>query len=81
VKGTRSTLMNTAKMATGAAVGAMTGAVTGAAKGAGMANSALDEGQESSRLRAAPRTAVFPAGAQLTFILVAPLTATGTRHR
>jgi hypothetical protein len=81
VKGTRSTLTNTAKMASGATVGAVVGAVTGAAKGAGIAGSALKEDRENSGLIAGPRTAVFPAGAELTFILVAPLTATGTRHR
>ena len=73
VKGTRGTLTNTAKMATGAAVGG--------AEGAGMTSSSLEKRRESSRLMAGPRTASFPAGAQLTFILVAPFTATGTRPR
>jgi hypothetical protein len=78
VKGTSVTLTNTAKMATGAAVGAVVGAFQGAAKGAGMSSAAFEEGHAGSRFMPGTRTAVIPAGAQLTFILVAPLTTTGT---
>ncbi len=69
VKGVRSTLTNTA------------GTVVGSVTGAGMTSSALEKRRENSRLMAGPRTALFPAGAQLTFILIAPFTATGTRPR
>ncbi len=81
VRGARSNLTNTAKMATGAAVGAVVGAVTGAAKGAGIASSALEEGHEGTSFMAGTRIAAFPAGSQIPVILARPFTATGTLPR
>lgn len=46
-----------------------------------LTNTAFREDHAGSGLRVDARTAVLPAGAELTFILTAPLTATGTRQR
>ena len=51
--------------------------LTNTAQGAGMTSFT----REGNGLMVKARTAVLPAGAQLTFILTAPLTATGTRQR
>ena len=72
-QGSRSNILNTAKMATGAAVGAAIGAVTGAAEGAGI-TSAMKNGDRTNGFMATKRTVVLPAGMGIAFTLAAPLT-------
>jgi hypothetical protein len=79
-QGSRSNLLNTAKMATGAAVGAAIGAVTGAAEGAGISSS-LRDGDRTNGFMATKRTVVLPAGMQITFSLTSPLAFTQPRGK
>jgi hypothetical protein len=72
-QGSRSNIVNTAKMVTGAAVGATIGAVTGAAEGAGI-SSALRSSDRTSGFMATKRTVVLPAGTLISFTLSTPLT-------
>lgn len=74
-KGAHSSIVNTAKMATGAAVGAVVGAVKGAAEGAGL-SSALQNGDQTNGFMATKRTVVLPAGTQIVFSLATPFTTT-----
>ncbi len=74
-RGAHSSIVNTAKMATGAAVGAVVGAVTGAAEGAGL-TSALQNGDRTDGFMATKRTVVLPAGTEIVFSLATPLTTT-----
>lgn len=72
-QGSRSGLVNTAKMTTGAAVGAVVGALTGAAEGAGI-RSTLANDTRTNGFMATKRTVVLPAGTQIVFQLAAPAT-------
>jgi hypothetical protein len=71
--GSRSNMLNTVKMATGAAVGAAIGAITGAAEGAGL-TSAMRNGDRTNGFMATKRTVVLPAGTRIAFTLRTPLT-------
>jgi hypothetical protein len=79
-KGAHSSIVNTAKMATGAAVGAVVGAVTGAAEGAGL-SSELRNGDRTDGFMATRRTVVLPAGMEIQFSLATPLTTTEKINR
>jgi len=70
--GSHGGIVNTAKMATGAALGAVIGAVTGAAEGAGISPGVRNDDRESGFM-AAKRTVVIPAGTKITFNLTSPL--------
>lgn len=74
-KGAHSTLVNTAKMATGAAVGAVVGAVAGAAEGAGL-TSGMQERDRTGGFMATKRTIVLPAGTPIDFVFSAPFIVT-----
>jgi len=71
-QGSRSGLVNTAKMATGGAVGAVIGAVSGAAEGAGISSSLRDDNRTSGFM-ATKRTVVLQSGTQVNFKLASPL--------
>ncbi len=71
-QGSRSGIVNTAKMATGAAVGAVIGAVTGAAEGAGISSSLRDD-NPTSGFMATRRTVVLQPGTEVNFKLASPL--------
>ena len=77
--GARSGIVNTAKMATGAAIGAVTGALDGAAAGAGI--SAPLRNDVTNGFFATKRTVAFPAGTQVVFSLTAPLNVTEQVNR
>jgi hypothetical protein len=71
-QGSRSGVVNTAKMATGAAVGAVIGAVTGAAEGAGISSSLRDDNRTSGFM-ATKRTVVLQSGTEVDFKLASAL--------
>jgi hypothetical protein len=71
-QGSRSGLVSTAKMATGAAVGAVIGAVSGAAEGAGISSSLRDDNRTSGFM-ATKRTVVLQSGTEVNFKLASPL--------
>jgi hypothetical protein len=71
-QGSRSGVVNTAKMATGAAVGAVIGAVTGAAEGAGISSSLRDDNRTSGFM-ATKRTVVLQSGTEVNFKLASAL--------
>jgi hypothetical protein len=79
-EGSRSGVLNTAKMATGAAVGAVVGALSGAAEGAGI-SSALKNDDRTNGFMATNRTVVLAAGTQMTFTLVSPLIVSNEPNR
>ncbi len=79
-EGARSGVVNTAKMAGGAAVGAVIGALTGAAEGAGL-SSAVTNDDRTNGFMATNRTVALPAGTRLSFSLASPLKATETVNR
>ncbi|MBV8810973.1 MAG: hypothetical protein JO033_20075 [Acidobacteriaceae bacterium] len=70
--GSRSGVVNTAKMAGGAAVGAVIGALTGAAEGAGL-SSAVTNDNRTNGFMATNRTVALPPGTRLSFSLASPL--------
>ena len=72
-EGARSGMVNTAKMATGAAFGAVVGAVTGAAEGAGI-SSGLNKEDPLNGFLATKRTVVVPAGTEIMFSVARSLT-------
>lgn len=74
-QGSRTGLISTAKMATGAAVGAVLGAVSGAAEGAGI-KSSLKNDSPTNGFMATKRTVVLPAGTRVIFSLAAPVRVT-----
>jgi hypothetical protein len=73
--GARSGIVNTAKMATGAAIGAVAGALDGAAAGAGLSARVRSDAATNGYF-ATKRTVVFPVGRQIVFSLAAPLKVT-----
>jgi hypothetical protein len=72
-QGSHLSVVNTAKMATGAVVGAVVGAVKGAGEGSGLSSS-LRGGDTTHGFMATNRTVVLPAGTQFVFRLNAPVT-------
>lgn len=78
--GARSGIVNTARMATGAAVGAVMGALNGAAEGAGISSS-LRNGGPTNGFMATKRTVVLPAGTEVVFRLSGPLKITEPMNR
>jgi hypothetical protein len=70
--GAHSGIVNTAKMATGAAIHAVTGVLDGAAEAAGT-RSPVGNDIQTNRFFKRKRTVVFPAGTQVVFTLAAPL--------
>jgi hypothetical protein len=72
-QGSHLSIVNTAKMATGAVVGAVVGAVKGAGEGSGLSSS-LSGGDSTHGFMATNRTVVLPAGTQFVFRLNAPVT-------
>jgi hypothetical protein len=78
-KGSGSGLVSTAKVASGAAVGAVVGAAAGAARGAGLRGGEKDEDEAanndtSSKHVSNKKNIVLPAGTQLEFYLISPVT-------
>jgi hypothetical protein len=78
--GARSGIVNTAKMATGAAIGAVAGALDGAAAGAGI-SAPMRSGAATNGYFATKRTVIFPAGRQIVFNLAEPLKVTEQMDR
>lgn len=79
-EGSRSGIVNTAKMATGAAVGAVIGAVTGAEEGAGISSS-VKNSDTTNGFMATNRTIVLSPGTQATFTVASPLRVTAQPNR
>ncbi len=79
-EGSHINVVNSAKMATGAAVGAVVGAVTGAAEGAGL-TSGLRNRDRTDGFMATKRTIVLPAGSEVALSLATPVTVFGSPDR
>ena len=79
-EGARTGIVNTAKMATGAAFGAVIGAVSGAAEGAGI-SSGLKNDDATNGFMATTKTVVLPAGTQVSFDISSPLAVSAQASR
>jgi len=73
VQGSHNNLLNSARMATGAAFGAVMGAVAGAEEGAGITSASTAGGRRITS-SATKRTAMLPAGTLIGFSLDSPVT-------
>ncbi|MBV9082836.1 MAG: hypothetical protein JOZ62_09185 [Acidobacteriaceae bacterium] len=78
-EGSHTNVVNTAKMATGAAIGAVVGAFSGAAEGAGI-SSGLRNNDRTNAFVATRRVVLVPAGSEIRFILTAALTTESTEQ-
>ncbi len=75
-KSTHNSIVDTPRIAAGAALGAVVGALTGAAKGAGLLSGNDAGAGTSSRIPMNTRDVVLTTGARLTFQLTRPVTIT-----